>query len=419
MTLILDRRSKPAQWAFDAGLVAPRWQPLVRRMTFFAPLWEGGGKAIDWATRRPANYFKSTDRTWKGAPKGLSLFNNTAGKAQVWKPHVNYPFGAEQYFTIFIALEKTGSSGASGDFFLVHRVGFDWLDGHWQCASISADTTMGMQWNLAGFTKTVQWSVWPDNAYHTIMITRKASTFELCIDGVSQGTVTEANDFGTGQAELGIGANGSISAGVFGNYYCAFVAKGIALTAEDALELHRDPFAFMRPQYDMGQFFVPAAGGPFTVPLGLVSEADTAQPLSPAKLRGLGLAAEADTTFSVLPAKLRGLGQAIEVDVAQALTESKLRSLGQAVETDISFPLVVVHGGTVLLGQAIETDSAFGLLATKLRTLGLVSEADTAFALTPISGVVAAIGEAGQVFSVSAEPRTFTVTAEPRTFKVT
>ena len=177
------------------------------------------------------------------------------------------------------------------------------------------------------------------------------------------------------------------------NVYWAAVLYD-SFTAEEALELYRDPFGpFRQAEEPRTTSFVPSAGGQ-TVNVGLASETDTAFSVNPDPQKvnvAVGLATETDTAFSVTPStglQTVAVGLATETDTAFAVTASPgtaTVAVGLASETDTAFDVSVVATATIAVGLASETDTAFSITVapgTATVALGLATETDTALSVT-------------------------------------
>lgn len=153
-----------------------------------------------------------------------------------------------------------------------------------------------------------------------------------------------------------------------------------------------------------------AAGGTITEPIGLVSEADSAQPVTAAKTKAAGQPGETDTVLPTARAKTKAIGQtaatavaqpvtaqktgatgaASEVDSAQAITNQKTKTAGQPSESDVAQP--VTARKTAVSGQVSETDVALPVARIKRLAIGQATETDSALTFVIGSETVVAIG---------------------------
>lgn len=131
------------------------------------------------------------------------------------------------------------------------------------------------------------------------------------------------------------------------------------------------------------------AGGDVTLPLGFVTETDSANSITSAKSRAIGQVSESDSAIGIGASKSVTLGLNVETNQAQAIALAKSAGLGITTETDTSFALLRSKLATI--GQPIEADSANAVARSKTVTLGIVVETDSAPSLG--SGVSVAIGQ--------------------------
>lgn len=96
-----------------------------------------------------------------------------------------------------------------------------------------------------------------------------------------------------------------------------------------------------------------------TVAVGVASEADTAQPIKPLRIRTLGRAQETDTAQQIRPQRTRTVGLAAEVDAAVAIRPMRVHTLGIATEATTAF--AAAHSKALTLGLATETDIALSI----------------------------------------------------------
>lgn len=124
--------------------------------------------------------------------------------------------------------------------------------------------------------------------------------------------------------------------------------------------------------------------GTIEVPLGLVTETDTAQSIAPLKTVALGQPSETDTAQAITVRKTVALGLPTETNTAQAFTTLKTVALGLPSETDTAQSITPIH--VVSLGQATETDSALAITVRKTVAVGIATETDTALPITVDDG---------------------------------
>lgn len=125
------------------------------------------------------------------------------------------------------------------------------------------------------------------------------------------------------------------------------------------------------------------AGGATNVDVGLASETNTAQSITPRHIVDVGLAEETDTAQSITPAAaatIVNVGLASETNAAQSITPSKRADVGLASETNTAQSITPSH--RVDVGLATETDSAQAITIERRVTVGLAEETDTAQSVT-------------------------------------
>jgi hypothetical protein len=169
--------------------------------------------------------------------------------------------------------------------------------------------------------------------------------------------------------------------------------------------------------------FVPSAGSPHTISMGLITETDTLSPIVPVKdivkavglitetdtlqpmtavksaiTVALGLIAETDTVSPITPIKniVKAIGLISETDTTQTFTavkSSKTANLGLITETDVALGFAMPK--FIAVDQIIETDTPLSITPVKAAIavqLGLITETDTTLAITPIKTIVKALG---------------------------
>lgn len=152
-----------------------------------------------------------------------------------------------------------------------------------------------------------------------------------------------------------------------------------------------------------------------SVPLGLPADAETAQTITPHKVRTVaaGLTTEAESAQSVAHSKARSLGLSADAESAPVATGRKTRAAGLTTESELAQSVVSnprrrligasadaesatalgVTRKTHAVGLDTESESALALTATKARAVGLVTETETAQAITQ-AAPAAAVGQA-------------------------
>ncbi len=178
------------------------------------------------------------------------------------------------------------------------------------------------------------------------------------------------------------------------------------LTSTTNVQLQRNSQDLAGPnniaRYELVEFEIDTAGPPQTVPVGLVSEADTVQAVAPvagAVSVAVGIVSEADSVLEVAP-----IPGAVSVAV------------NIVSEADAVFVVTPEVGGapqTVPVGLASETDSILGVtpLAGEVTLpVALVTETDTVFAVDPVitkapqTVSVGLVAEADDVLGVTILP---------------
>lgn len=123
--------------------------------------------------------------------------------------------------------------------------------------------------------------------------------------------------------------------------------------------------------------------------LGLASETDSAQSIAASKSAAIGIASETDSGLSIGAGKSTAIGVTSETDSAQSVTPSKSLALGIAEETDSALSITgATEGGqTIAIGLATETDTAFSITPSKTRAIGIAEETDTALGISPMKSI--------------------------------
>ncbi len=256
---ILDREMKPDQRGFDPGIVTPRWWDLWSHAVFFPPYWEGGGERVDLITGDKSS---SEAGVWADGEKGKGFLSTAGETGTVWANNANWDLDGDIDFTIWIALRKDGTSGAGAALFSRRT---DTGDGYIVLGGDASPGDMKLEWWDGSFIRNVNWGAgsMPADGDITVGVTRKiGGDFELFISGVSKGVQTDANALTAGSQVLALGSTFT-NRTIQGQYYSAFILKGLALSGDDFVELENDNFAHFRMADGVGVVIVPAvaAGG--------------------------------------------------------------------------------------------------------------------------------------------------------------
>lgn len=158
-----------------------------------------------------------------------------------------------------------------------------------------------------------------------------------------------------------------------------------ALEHDEACAISENPNIFLQSR---ASIFLPVAGGPQTIPVGLASETDSAFAVGKAKSKAAGLSTETDSALALSAGKSVALDLALVTESAFSVDWSKLLTLGLATETDTGF--AVTASGAIQIGLATETDSAVAVTSAKALETGLATETDSALQVT--SGAQVAVG---------------------------
>lgn len=150
----------------------------------------------------------------------------------------------------------------------------------------------------------------------------------------------------------------SASSGTNGNAVVGFV--GYKLTAGTAAESPSVSWTNTANDRDILVLTFTTTSGPIIGNLGIVSETDTAQPISRLKLRTETIISETDTVQPMTRLKKLTLGLITETDTVQAMTRRHSRTLNQVTESDSLLALARRKSHT--LGQVSETSIALGLV---------------------------------------------------------
>jgi len=150
-----------------------------------------------------------------------------------------------------------------------------------------------------------------------------------------------------------------------------------------------------------------ASAGGISAPVGLATETDTAQSVTPQTplTVTIGLASETDSALSVSPvsALTVNIDQALETDTAHSITPSlaTVLNIGLAIEVDTALSVTPEVDLSVSLGIASETDTALSVTASAgtAVSVGLAAEVDSALTVTPVTNVSALIGLATETDS--------------------
>ena len=159
------------------------------------------------------------------------------------------------------------------------------------------------------------------------------------------------------------------------------------ISAAEVRERFNNPWQIFKSQ--SRRIFVASAGGDVTLPLGFVTETDSANSITAAKSRATGQASESDSAIGIGASKSVTLGLTVETNQAQAIALAKSAGLGITTEADTNFALSRSKLATI--GQPAEADSANAVARSKTVTLGIVIEADSAPSLG--AGVSVAIDQ--------------------------
>jgi hypothetical protein len=117
-------------------------------------------------------------------------------------------------------------------------------------------------------------------------------------------------------------------------------------------------------------------GGGQTVPVGLVTETETAFAVSAAKAKAVGLAQEIETAFALVSGRIVTVGLASETETAFGVASSKQKAVG--LVTELETALAATARRTHVAGLAQETETAFPVDRSRSLTVGLAIENETA-----------------------------------------
>ena len=374
---------KPDRWEFrrDAAAAWAKYASCV------VPWWYNDYSPRDLITRRRAN--ADTEGSRATGNKGPGYLSASAKANTVFNYSSSWDLDGDRNFTLLFVLRIDGTSGSGCAFFSRRSVGSGGVDpGYMTFSGTGSPGDPKFEWKDSGGTiRSVSWSgAWPANGFHTIAICRRAGgEYELFVDGVSQGTQSQASTYPASAAhalEIGsvLKAFGSTARSVHGLYYLFAQLTGYAFTATDARDFHVDPFALIRP--DITQFVwpkAPAGGAADTVTAGLATETDTALATDIVEGVAAGLPTETDTALAPTLAEVMVMGLATEADSALALSIDEGVTGGLATETDTALP--VDAADVVTAGLPTETDSALTLAIDEGVNLGVALEEDSALGL--------------------------------------
>jgi hypothetical protein len=232
---------KPGRWSVNQAEVAPEWAWFWQYAGHAAVYNEGYAAPRDLVTGDLASTVTSID--WTPREHGIGPSRDTTTDRLIWAARDSFQLLADIDFSVGIVVYKTTNSGG----LVVARDDTD--NGMWEFLHASA-TTVSFDWRVAGGQQSVSWTV-PSvstDEIHTFFVARTVGgTFELWIDGVSQGTQTNATAPATSRAHnLEIGRRGNNTASVLGTYLASYVWQGLALADSFVQQLHTDPYGPFR-----------------------------------------------------------------------------------------------------------------------------------------------------------------------------
>ena len=261
MTLILDHRSKPAFWPVDRGFVDPKWDFWWQHITRCGLFWEGGGEVIDSVTGNPwsehVGISAGNHKRWTWSPLGLA--QDTINQNEHWALGSTadvFPSTDRGtivgVFTNVIADTRYFSSNYQGGTAPSWTVNANcpWSDGviYWDWGGAGAGQRIA--------TPALSWS-W-NEVYYVCLVAgpRGSSIWRNGKKEASQGAAVSRT-----QTTNLFSYNGSFvnSTASYNRRHIMFATFDDEWSDKQVMQWFADPLGAVRPQYDMGQFFVPAA----------------------------------------------------------------------------------------------------------------------------------------------------------------
>lgn len=360
-----------------------RSNPLGAKVVYASTL--AGGYAYDSVAKKLG---VNTAAVAKATPRGMAL-NFNGSSAYITLPTTNLVSGYP--ITVSCWFEKTTS--VSQIIYSLNGSGYNAIAGYTPGnlnLSINGSSNPG---NLGYPFASI-----PAGWNHLVVV-HYSGSFTMYLNGADVTSLTTYSE-NWGQPAAGnhsIGQRlGGASARFFNGGIQDFIVFRGALSASEAQQVYQNPWQIFKSQ--SRRIWVAAAGGgDVTLPLGFVTEADSANSITSAKSRAIGQVSESDSVIGIGASKSVTLGLNVETNQAQAVALAKSAGLGITTETDTSFALLRSKLATI--GQPIEADSANAVARSKTVTLGIVVETDSAPSLG--AGISIAIGQVSESDTVT------------------
>lgn len=263
-----DPRVKPPY-----GSVEVDWgHPLARGVEFVTLLNEGAGGPLELTQRRIGALLGATPPLWGATGKGIGLIGQT-NTAENGIDYGNLPYlaniAAATASWAFLINPKDATECN-----LAERGDLTFDAEGWQIGDLSAAGWLALRVSNSASSNTRAAINTPPLGKSSSVVfvfdgTQTGSNIKIYLDGVAQSHAFDSNGDGSGFGDDTTGPRhkvrlmfqDSANAKSFtGQMAYAYIWKGRQLQASDALRLHAEPYAFLRPIIRR-RYSVPAAGG--------------------------------------------------------------------------------------------------------------------------------------------------------------
>ncbi len=261
-----DKRTKPDPWSFEKGLVDPKWDWFHKHAIFTVPMLANEGTGQD-AFREEITGLRtqSMQATAKYNRRGWG-YTMAVNQRCDWAASSSWAIVGDIEFTMFVALNKTGTQGAAPAF-LAHRTAADATAGYWIISGTASPGVVKFEWHNGTSVVNVTFSgaTFPADGEVQLALTRKlGGVYDLYINGFFADTQTLIGDLSAGDKEIHIGQQlTSGERAVLGDYYCCYILKGVAANQVQITALVADPFGPFRmdDEDELRLLAVAVAGG--------------------------------------------------------------------------------------------------------------------------------------------------------------
>jgi len=252
---ILSLGMKPAPWPWSQERLSGPFRSLADGLVACVPLWEGGGAPIDLIQGIRGVPTSGWTTDWEVGKQGRGVAVTEPEDALGFFPvDPVYSLVGGEYLSFFVSLNVTGSEGTTPG--IMGGRGTTSERGFWEFQYSTALEYLRLWFKDEGGTgRNVNWPTMDPigNGPITLgIVYDKTNYWKLYVNGVPFEGDYQNNVPATTMDEdhpLAIGAYGVPATfdSMFGNYECAYVWKGRALTAPEMTLLHQDPFGLIRP----------------------------------------------------------------------------------------------------------------------------------------------------------------------------